>query len=212
MAEVIRALSANHVVRLTGLSHRQLSYWDDTGFFSPQFAFQNRQSPFSRVYSFQDVIGLRTIAILRKRYHISLQELRKVAKGLSEYHERPWSELTLYVVRKQVYFKEPDTESVRAALSGQYTHLRLKSIIEDLTLEASKLKQRSQNQFGRIERHRYVVHNAWVIAGTRIPTRAIWRFHEAGYRHAQIMREYPILTERDIDAAIHHEQKQAKRA
>jgi DNA-binding transcriptional MerR regulator len=212
MADVIRALSASHVMRLTGLSHRQLDYWDQTGFFSPQFAFENRHTPFSRVYSFRDVIGLRTIAILRKQHHISLQELRKVAKTLSEYHERPWSELTLYVTGKRVYFREPDTEAIREVLSGQYTYLRLRSIIEDLTEAAKKLKQRSQEQFGQIERHRYVVHNAYVLAGTRIPTRTIWRFHNAGFTHDHIIREYPILTAPDIDAAIHHEQKLVKRA
>jgi uncharacterized protein (DUF433 family) len=213
MADIVRALSANHVVRLTGLSHRQLSYWDDTGFFSPQFAFESRRSPFSRVYSFRDVVGLRTIAILRKDHHISLQELRKVAKELSEYHERPWSELTLYVLGRKVYFQEPDSELVRAVLGRQYalTLLHVKSIIDDLTVKANKLKQRLQDQLGRVERHRYVVHNAWVVAGTRIPTRAIWRFHEAGYQHDQIMREYPALTACDIDAAISHEQKQVKK-
>jgi uncharacterized protein (DUF433 family) len=212
MADVIRGLSANHVMRLTSLSQRQLNYWDETGFFSPQFAFENRRTPFSRVYSFRDVIGLRTIAILRKQHHISLQELRKVAQTLSEYHERPWSELTLYVAGKRVYFREPDTEAIREVLSGQYTYLRLRSIIEDLTEEAKKLKQRSQEQVGRVERHRYVVHNAYVVAGTRIPTRAIWRFHSAGFSHDHIIREYPILTPPDIDAAIRHEQKLAKRA
>lgn len=212
MADVVRIFSANHVVRLTGLSHRQLSYWDETGFFTPHFAFENRRSPFSRVYSFQDVVGLRTIAILRKKYRISLQELRKVARELSQYNERLWSELTLYVLGKRVQFREPDTEAIRDALSRQYTYLRLYSVIEDLTAEANKLKHRSEGQVGRVERHRYIVHNAWVVAGTRIPTKAIWRFHQAGYHHDQIMREYPLLTKRDIDAALKHERKQAERA
>lgn len=212
MPDVVTALSANHVVRLTGLSHRQLRYWDETGFFAPQFASENRRNPFSRVYSFRDLVGLRTIAILRKQYRISLQELRKVARGLSEYHQRPWSNLTLSVLNHRVYFREPETESVRAALGGQYTHLRLQSVIQDLTAEMRKLKERSQEQIGRIERHRYVVHNAWVVAGTRIPTKAIWRYHEAGYKPDHILREYPVLTRRDIEAAIRHEAKQAKNA
>jgi hypothetical protein len=34
MAELL-AFTADHVARLTGLSNRQLRYWDDTGFFAP---------------------------------------------------------------------------------------------------------------------------------------------------------------------------------
>ena len=209
---VIRAFNANHVVRLTALSHSQLRYWDDTGFFKPRYAFENRRSPFSRVYSFQDVVGLRTLSHLRKVHHIPLQQLRKVARRLSEYRDRPWSELILYVLGKEVYFREPETERVRGVLSGQYTLVHLESIIHDLTSEAAKLKQRSPDQIGHIERHRFVVHNAWVIAGTRIPTRAIWRFHQAGYSADKIIQEYPPLTRADIQAAVRHEEKLAAQA
>jgi uncharacterized protein (DUF433 family) len=206
---VIRAFNANHVVRLTGLSHTQLRYWDSTGFFRPRYAFESRRSPFSRVYSFQDVVGLRTLSHLRKVHKIPLQQLRKVARQLSEYRDRPWSELILYVLGTEVYFREPETERIRAVLSSQYTLVHLESIIHDLTDEAEKLKHRSREQIGQIERHRFVAHNAWVIAGTRIPTGAIWRFHQAGYSPDKIIREYPPLTRADIRAALQHEEKLA---
>ncbi len=210
--EVIRAFSANHVVRLTGLSHAQLRYWDETEFFRPRYASENRRSPFSRVYSFQDVVGLRTLGLLRRHYGIPLQQLRKVARTLSEYRAEPWSEIILYVFGREVFFREPETEQLRGVLSGQYTYIRLRSIIHDLTTEAKKLKQRLQEQFGRIERHRYIAHNAWVIAGTRIPTRIIWRFHKAGYSADKIIREYPMLNHRDIEAALEREKREEKRA
>lgn len=209
---LIRAFSANHVVRLTGLSNAQLRYWDQTGFFSPRYAAENRRSPFSRVYSFQDVVGLRTLGILRKEHKIPLQQLRKVARELSQYNDQPWSELVLYVLRKEVHFREPESERLIGVLSKQYTFLPLRSIIHDVVAEAQKLKQRTSDHFGRIERHRYVMHNAWVVSGTRIPTKAIWRFREAGYSSAAIMREYPPLTERDIEAALRHENRLAKGA
>lgn len=210
--EVIRAFSANHVVRLTGLSHAQLRYWDDTGFFSPRYASENRRSPFSRVYSFQDVVGLRTLGVLRRVHQVPLQQLRKTAQELSQYRAEPWSELVLYVFGKKVYFREPDTERVVGVLSGQYVLIPLRSIINDVAAEARQLKKRTGEQFGRVERHRYVVHNAWVIAGTRIPTKAIWRFHRAGYSQDAIIREYPVLTRRDIEAALAREERAAKRA
>lgn len=42
----ISTFSADHVVRLTGLSMRQLSYWDNPGFFRPQYAASIGRRPF----------------------------------------------------------------------------------------------------------------------------------------------------------------------
>jgi len=76
-------------------------------FFSPQFAYEDRFVPYSRVYSFQDVVGLRTIAVLMKDYGISLQQLRKVARELISKGFGHWAELKLYVVKKTGAFSSP---------------------------------------------------------------------------------------------------------
>jgi uncharacterized protein (DUF433 family) len=209
---VIRAFSPEHVARLTELSQRQLRYWDETGFFSPRFGSENRRSPFSRIYSFKDVVGLRTVSILRKSYGIPLQTLRKVARELSQYKEAPWAEIVLYVLGKEVHFREPDTGKIRGVLSKQYVSVPLRSIIEDVSARSSMLRERSKEQIGRVERRRYIAHNAWVVAGTRIPTAAIRRYSEAGYSTDRIIKEYPTLTGRDIQAALRHERKLAKAA
>lgn len=206
---VIRAFGAEHVARVTGLSKRQLDYWDQTGFFSPHYAFENRKSPHSRIYSFKDVVGLRTISILRKNYKIPLQTLRRVAQELSKY-AAPWSELVLYVFGKEVVFREPETGQPRGVLNKQYVNIPLRTIIEDITEKSNKLRERASKQFGRVERHRFVAHNAWVVAGTRIPTGAIRRYKDAGYAADDIIREYPSLTQEDIKAALKHEAKLAK--
>lgn len=44
-----------------------------------------------------------------------------------------------------------------------------------------------------------------VIAGTRIPVDAIKEFADAGYTVPQIMKEYPTLDRRDVEAAISYE-------
>lgn len=205
---IIQAYSADHVVRLTGLSKSQLRYWDKTGFFAPSFAAGNRRSPFSGLYSFRDVVGLRTLSILRNKHRISLQHLRDVAKELEHHMANPWSTITLYVRGKSVHFQEPDTQRVREALTGQYVaDIPLEKIANDVATEAGKLKQRSEKQIGQIARNRYTQHNAWVIAGTRIPVKAIWRFHEAGYSAEEIRQEYPSLMIADIKKAIERERK-----
>jgi uncharacterized protein (DUF433 family) len=70
---------------------------------------------------------------------------------------------------------------------------------------AERLRERRDDQIGTVVRNRYVVHNAWVVAGTRIPTQGIWNFHQAGYDSAAIIREYPRLTPADVQAAIEFE-------
>jgi uncharacterized protein (DUF433 family) len=210
--DVIRAFSAEHVARLTELSQRQLRYWDETRFFRPRYASENRRSPHSRIYSFKDVVGLRTVSILRKEHRIPLQTLRKVARELSRYRDAPWSDIVLYVLGKEVHFREPDTGKIRGVLNRQYVSVPLQSIIEDVAAKSNKLKERSADQFGRVERHRFIAHNAWVIAGTRIPTAAIGRYKAAGYSAEQILNEYPALTRQDVEAALRHERKLAKAA
>lgn len=63
--QVVKILSAEQVCQLTGLSARQLGYWDQTGFFSPTFVGPSRGA-YNRVYSYRDVVGLRAIAVMRK--------------------------------------------------------------------------------------------------------------------------------------------------
>lgn len=81
----------------------------------------------------------------------------------------------------------------------------LEPIASEMRKAADGLRQRRPNQVGRIVRNRYVVHNAWVVAGARVPTKAIWNFHRAGYSATAIIKEYPRLKPRDIAAAIEFE-------
>jgi len=209
-SNVIRAFSEEHVMRLTGLSKGQLRYWDKTGFFAPSYS--KHRGPYGRVYSFRDVVGLRTLAVLRKQHQVSLQHLRQVAEKLSHLGDAIWANTTLYVLNKKVYFDEPETGEVRGVVSGQYTIIPLSSIMNDIVERAETLKGRQSDRIGKIERNRYVAHNAWVIAGTRIPTRAIKNFRDAGYSIEDIRREYPTLTSEDIKAALEHEEKAASAA
>src|SRR5690349_752885 len=95
---VLAAFGAEHVEKLTGLSRYQLREWDKAGFFAPEYAFENRRVAHGRVYSFTDVVGLRTLSVLSKRHRIGLPELKKVAAKLSKLSSTPWASLTLYVL------------------------------------------------------------------------------------------------------------------
>src|SRR5207253_10687382 len=103
------AFTADHVCRLTGLTKRQLSYWDRTGFFPPHYADDNRRRPFSRIYDFRDLVGLRTIALLRNKYNIPFQQLRRAGAWLARHHETPWASLKFYIGGGKVFFDDPES-------------------------------------------------------------------------------------------------------
>ena len=201
----ILAFSVEQVRRLTGLSATQLRYWDDTEFFSPTYADAARA--FGRIYTFRDVVGLRVLAMLRQQHGVSLQELRIVGAHLREHAETPWASLKLFVLGKKVYFREPATGAVLPATVRKQLAIEfaLEVVARDVDLAASKLRERGAADVGRIARNRYVMHNNPVIAGTRVPTSAIWNLREAGYSSKRIIEEYPRLTEADIVAAIRFE-------
>jgi DNA-binding transcriptional MerR regulator len=205
---VIAAFSEDKVEQLTGLSIAQLRYWDRTGFFAPAYADENRRTPYSRIYSFKDLLALRVLNVLRNQYNVPLQHLRKVAERLSHLEDDKWTATTLYVLNRKVVWQEGNAHV--EIVSRQYVMgISLAIVVEDTKRDVAKLRQRSADQIGHVSRSRYVSHNAWVISGTRIPTATIRRFSEAGYSVEQIIAEYPDLTPADVKAALDHEKVSA---
>lgn len=210
---VVMAFSEEDAVRLTGISLRQLRYWDRTGFFRPAFAAENRRVAFSRIYSFKDLVSLRVLNALKNQFQVSLQHLRQVSQKLAHLKDERWTKTTLYVLNRKVVFSEPETGKPREIVSGQYiVPLPLEIVIADTREAVHHLRKREADKIGRIERRRQVNHNAPVLAGTRVPVAAIKRFNEAGYSTAQIIEEYPDLTPADIEAAIAFDDKPTKAA
>lgn len=201
---VVPAYTVDHVVRLTGLTRGQLLYWDRTGFFSPTLADDNRRLPYSRVYSFKDIVGLRVISVLLNRHRVTLHHLKMVARELTARSADVWADIRLYVLNRHVQFKEPETGQMRGVVDGQYAIAEVVEVIQDMQEATAKLRERSPEKIGTVERHRHVAHNAWVFGDTRIPIRAIVAFHNAGYSIPAILQEYPSLTEADIQMALSH--------
>lgn len=208
----VHAFSEDHVERLTGLTRGQLRSWDRTGFFAPCYGYGDRKAAYSRVYSFRDVVGLRTIAVLMKEYGVSLQELRKVAERLAQRGFEHWADTKLYVVKRQVHFRVPGTSEIEGVWDGQLAMLPIIDVMNDVENRVRELRKRSEDRYGQIERHKHVVRNTPVLAGTRIPTAAIRRYSEAGYSVEHILREYPTLTRMDVEAALAYEKGLAQSA
>ena len=210
MQKVIAAFSEEHAERLTGITRSQLRYWDRTRFYIPSYAEDDRSIAFSRVYSFRDIVALRVLNLLRNDHHVSLPHLRKVREKLGHLAEERWTGIKLYVFNKRVVWHEPGTKKPQEVLSGQYVvEVALQVIIADTKRDVEKLNRRDDSQHGVIVRSRFVSHNTPVLAGTRIPVNAIKRFAEAGYNTAKILKEYPDLTEKDVEAALAYESRVA---
>src|SRR5438105_1132582 len=91
--------------KLTGLSTRQLRYWRETGFVRPDEFFTS--GPYRYIYSFRDLVGLRTIAKLINEHHVPIGELRKVGRWFEELPKTSWENAKLWVLDRHVYFEDP---------------------------------------------------------------------------------------------------------
>lgn len=206
--------SVDQVSRLTGLKKGRLAYWHNTDFYTAEHAGEP-QRPYGRVYSFLDLVALRTLAVLVNQHHVYLGELRKVAKELSD-RRGDWAGFTFYVGGRTVFWKPSgaSNQNIRSAHPPGQVEMpvAMDQITRDVQQAVAAAKRRSDDEIGKIEQHRAVAQNAHVLAGTRIPTLAVWSFHQEGFDSQEIQRQYPRLMPADIDAAIAFERRRHAQA
>lgn len=208
----ILAFTGKQVSRLTGLSQRTLRYWEDTGVYAASYIDPRPRTPYRRIYNFRDLVSLRALAVLRKRHRARLDDLRRTGAFLRETypdHSEPWAALRFGVVAGRVVFQDPETSMWQTPRQpGQLVMLiDVAEIALQTEKDAAVFTERRPEDIGAVVRHRYVIGNAWRVAGTRIPTSAVWNLHEDGDDTAAIQRAYPDLNKADIEAAIGHERQ-----
>jgi DNA-binding transcriptional MerR regulator len=207
---VLAAFSEEQVSRVTGLSIGRLRYWARIGFFKPSFVEDDTRLPYSRFYSFKDVVALRTLEKLRVGNGVPLQHLRQVAEKLSHLKEDLWTNTTLFVANRKVVFSDPITQTPQEVVSGQFViEYPLIEEIKATSAEIEAAAIRSAHQIGQVVKIRSINRNAWTISGTRISIDSVKRLHEDGYSVEEIIAEYPDLTEADVQAALSHEKGDA---
>jgi len=100
---MVSGFTRQETICLTRISSGRLSYFDRTEFVVPQ-KFGNTKHP-KVVYTWRQVLELKTIESLRER--LSLQEIRKVLKFLTERnHEPSFFVHNLVFVNTQLYLVE----------------------------------------------------------------------------------------------------------
>jgi DNA-binding transcriptional MerR regulator len=111
--------SAEQVCKLAAITERQLRHWA-RDFYRPEHLLEDG-GPFSHIYSFRDVVSLRTIGALRNKHRIPLPALRAAGAWLSERHDWPWSSLRFRVSGQGLYYLDPDSGQ-HVALTGPACH------------------------------------------------------------------------------------------
>jgi predicted RNase H-like HicB family nuclease len=126
------------VSRITGLSARQIDYWDRTHFIKPSVSEASGYGSV-RLYSFNDLIQLRVAKTLMDK-GISLQKLRKAINYLKKNTpeiEKPLSEIRFLTDGETIFVLTKDKKMIIDTLkSGQLVFsIALGEIIEGLKSE-----------------------------------------------------------------------------
>lgn len=208
---VIQAFGQELVTRITGLTKRQLEYWDQLAVVQPSIAPWEPWLP--RLYSFRDLMKLKVAAEMRRRHIIP----SRIKRSMDELEARGFEDplLTLRFVADpkgtQVFYLDPATGpmSVRAVdQTAAVYDLRLRDLRSGLEETINELTQRPT---GEVRQMRGVHANAPVIEGTRVPTAKIARLRNEGWDVDRILAAFPHLVREDVEAALRFEDARARR-
>ena len=130
---VNRFYTSGEIIRLTGITGRQLRYWDSIDFFSPSHKSSRR-----RIYSFTDLIQLTVISMLLKKG----TTLQKIKKGMEKMQEilpavaMPFIELQIVTDGESIFVHHKDTWI--EAHTGQYM---ISFKVEDIILDIHRMME-----------------------------------------------------------------------
>ena len=203
--DIIGAFSEEQVERLTGLSRSQLRRWNTTGFIRPELVNVEGRRPFSRIYSFKDLLKLRVLNQLRNVHNVPMSELRHVARELSHMGDGEWTSQKLWVHRRKVVFVEPESSRKREISSKQFiAEIPLEVVTSEARDDIRRMNKRAPEEIGKLESRRYLHSSDKVFAGTRIPVSAVISFMRVGRDDDDILRQYPDLEPGDLEEARRH--------
>lgn len=197
----ISAYTAERARRLTGLTPRQVQYWDERGFIQPSLTARKGRGR-RRLYSFRDLISLKVAADLRSK-SVSLQLIRKVNDHLRRLdYGDPLAELNFAVVGGRLYFQEGShwQESRHLGQIVAAYLIPVGAIAANLEHQIQRDRARTRRP-GVIERRRGVLGGKPVLAGTRITVQAVKNLLNDGASIQEIRELYPDLAAKDIKAA-----------
>jgi uncharacterized protein (DUF433 family)/DNA-binding transcriptional MerR regulator len=207
----MQAFSQDLVTRITGLTRRQLEYWDETDVIRPSIASSDvRGAP--RLYSFRDLLKLRVAAKMRRKLLPS--QMRDLMRGLERRgFEDPFVTVTFVETQDggQIAFIDPESGTPLSAHGREIGTvvetfgLNLRDLRSGLERKIDEVTARSH---GSVAPVRNVQGSRPVIVGTRVPAAKIAALADAGWTTRRILDAYPHLNRADVKAAIAYQAKQ----
>jgi DNA-binding transcriptional MerR regulator len=198
------AFPDKRAAQLAGITMRQLRHWEQTGLVVPSVRQEISPRNTVRLYSFQDLVDLLVVAELRHRPGISLQHIRRLVTHLrTRDFDAPLRELKFATRGTEIYISYPDG-SWSGDLKPDQLIYRQVIALDEVVAKIERAKERDPRAAGHVTSRRGVHRSQPVFAGTRVPVATVRRYLDAGYDTAAILREYPTLTEADVEAARHH--------
>lgn len=198
----LEAFSIDHAATVTKLTRTRLIRWDRLGFFSPEYLDEeDRGNPYSRIYSYEDLVGLRMLRSLTEDYHVPISEIEAAYPSMTSQWTKPWSEIEIGVLKRKIV---TDLKGKPRNITDGQMALKcvpLPSIADEVLREAEKLRKRKRGDVGKFDQHKFVMRNATVFKGTRIPVSAVEEYIAEGFSDAAIVSEYPSLSVKDVQAA-----------
>lgn len=189
--------------RVTDVSEQQIRTWHAAKILTPFLVTESSRRGRVRLFDFVDLVVLRVLAQLRGK--VPNDDLRKVQGALRTRAQKDWSDLRFVVDNHRLSILD-DAEQA-ANLGTDAMRVDVGRVATELRWDIERSRTRGPDVVGKIVRDPAVMGGAWVIAGTRIPTEAVWSFHEAGYDTEAIIQQYPRLVPDDIAASIAHERR-----
>jgi len=136
------AYNAKTAYKLSGITYRQLDYWDRVHFIKPSIS-EASGSGTVRLYSFEDLVQLKLAGTLKEQ-GLSLQKIRKAVTYLKTHlHDiaGPLAGLVLITDGKGIFLLTEDRKALFEALSGGefIMAVAVGRIIEELREKAAKI-------------------------------------------------------------------------
>ena len=178
---------------LSGATLRQLSYWRSSRSSEPLLAPQ-KASNGRTLYSFEDVVALRTFVYLRAK-NVSLQRVRKAVENLRKMGELDHlSTYSLVAIGKDVVWRVSDTEAVDLTGSpGQGLIAQMVDIIAGFTGPRDREVVPLIYPKPGVKVDKEVRGGYPVIEGTRIPFNLVASLVEDGVSPEDISNFYPAV-------------------
>jgi DNA-binding transcriptional MerR regulator len=139
MSMSVAGFGSTVVLKLAGVTYRQLDYWARTGLVGSSIR-QAAGHGSRRVYSFEDLVALRVVARLLDA-GVSLQAVRRAVQYLKQHTERPLSTLALSAKGNRVFvLTGTPAKIIEATAQGQVViAIDVEPIVRDLRADVTEL-------------------------------------------------------------------------